>query len=143
MKLLKPIGSDTNIASLLSSFPERSQSNLQNLVNLIKAETTSSDLSSVKSGKNLVNIPGGQTIKVPCRINTRALSRKTPVLFEPDEGDELPGGLQIHEALLILSGGNCAKIDLQVTNLTSHNIVLPSRTFLGRIQMSPPLAQLS
>ena len=69
------------------------------------------------------------------RINTGALSKKTPVLFEPDEGDGLPSGLQVHEALLTLPGGNCTKIDLQVTNLTSHNIVLPSRTFLGRIQM--------
>ena len=50
-ELLKLTGSDTNVASLLSSFPETSQSNLQNLVNLMKTETTSFDLSSVKSGK--------------------------------------------------------------------------------------------
>ena len=125
-ELLKPTGSDTNVASLLSSFPETSQPNLQNLVNLIKTETKSSDLSSVKSGKKFVNIPGGQTIEVPCRINIRSLSKKTPVLFEPDEGDALPSGLQVHQALLTLPGGNCTKVDLQVTNLTSHNIVLPS-----------------
>ena len=134
-ELVKLTGSETNVASLLSGFPETSQPNLQNLVNLIKTETTSSDLSSVKSGKKFVNIPGGQTIKVSCRINTGALSNKTPVLFDPDEGDGLPSGLQVHEVLLTLAGGNCTKIDLQVTNLTSHNIVLPSRTFLGRIQM--------
>ena len=81
-ELLKPTVSDTNVASLLSSFPETSQPSLQNLVNLIQ---TSSDLFSVKSDKKFVNIPGGQTIKVPCRINTGALSKKTPVLFEPDD----------------------------------------------------------
>ena len=37
-ELVKPPGSDTNIASLLSSFPETSQPNLQTLVNLIKTE---------------------------------------------------------------------------------------------------------
>ena len=125
-ELLKPKRSDTNVASLPSSFPEMSQPNLQNLVNLIKTETTSFDLSSVKSGKKFINIPGGQTINVPCRFNTGALSRKTPVLFEPDEGDGLPSDLQVHEALLTLPGGNCTKIDLQVTNLMSCNIVLPS-----------------
>ena len=134
-ELLRHTRSDTNAASSISSFPETSQPNLQNLVNLIKPETTSFDLSSMKPGKKFVNIPGGQTIKVPCRINTRSLSKKTPVLFEPDEGNGLPSGLQVDEALLTLPGGNCTKIDLQVTNLTSHNIVLPSRTFLGRIQM--------
>ena len=80
----------------------------------------------MKSGKKFVNIPGGQIIKGLCRINTGVLSKKTPVLFEPDEGDELPSGLQVYEALLTLPGGNCTKIDLQVTNLTSHNIVLLS-----------------
>ena len=75
-ELLEHTGSVTNVASSISSFPETSQPNLQNLVNLIKTETTSSDLSSVKSGKKFVNIPCGQTIKVPCRINTGALTRK-------------------------------------------------------------------
>ena len=89
----------------------------------------------MKSGKKFVSIPGGQTIRVPCRINTGALSKKTPVLFEPDKRDGLPCGLQVDEALLSLPGGNCTKIDLQVTNLTSHNVALPSRIFLGRIQV--------
>ena len=53
-ELLKPTGSNTNAASLPSSFPETSQPNLQNLVNLVKTKTTSSDLSSVKSGKKFV-----------------------------------------------------------------------------------------
>ena len=52
--------------------------------------------------------------------NKGVLSRKTPVLFEPDEGDKLPSGLQVHEALLTLPEGNCTEIDLQVTNLMSH-----------------------
>ena len=92
-ELVKLTGSDTNVASLLSSFRETSQPNLQNLLNLMKTGTTSSELSSVTSGKKFINTPGGQTIKVPCRINTGALGKKTPVLFDPDEGDGLPNGL--------------------------------------------------
>ena len=67
--LLKPTGLDKYVSSLISSFSETSQSNLQNLINLIKTETASADLSSAKSDKNSLNIPGGQNYKVLCRIN--------------------------------------------------------------------------
>ena len=56
-------------------------------------------------------------------------------MFEPEVEDSLPTGLQVHESLLSLPRGNCAKLELDVTNITSHVISLPGRTFLSTIQM--------
>ena len=59
-------------------------------------ENMSTDLSSVKSSKKTVHIPAGQTVQVPCRVNTGSLPNRTPVLFEPEVEDSLPTGLQVH-----------------------------------------------
>ena len=41
----------------------------------------------------------------------------------------------VHEALTTVNDGNTSIIDVQVTNNTDHNIILPGRTVLGRLQL--------
>ena len=46
-----------------------------------------------------------------------------------------PTGLAVHEALTSVKDGNASLIDVQVTNNTDHNIILPGSTVLGRLQL--------
>ena len=40
-------------------------------------------LCELKSGRNNVTVPHGQTVEVACRVNCGPVKEKTPVLFEP------------------------------------------------------------
>ena len=75
---------EQNFILLLSaSFPGSSSSNLNALVNFIRAKSVD-EICVVKNGKRNINVPSGHTVIVPCGINTRLIDEKTPVMFEPD-----------------------------------------------------------
>ena len=60
---------------------------------------------------------------------------KSPVLFEPDEQSHWPTGLSVKETITTVKQGNSSRIDIRVTNITEHDIILPGRTTLGQLQM--------
>ena len=72
---------------------------------------------------------------VTCRVNTGPLGKATPVIFEPDENGQFSPGLEIQESLPTVKGGKLSKIEIDVCNTTKHDIVLQSRTVLGRLQL--------
>ena len=75
---------EQNLLLLLSaSFPGTSSSNLNAFVNFIQTKSVD-EICVVKNGKRNINVPSGHTVKVPCRVNTRLIDEKTPVMFEPD-----------------------------------------------------------
>ena len=63
------------------------------------------------------------------------IDSEIPVIFEPDENPDLPYGLVVSESLFSLKPGKSSVIKFQVKNITKHDIVLPKRTVLGRIQL--------
>ena len=58
-----------------------------------------------------------------------------PVLFEPDELSQWPTGLEIYETLKTVKKGSVSRIDIEVHNTSDHDITLPRRTLLGRLQL--------
>ena len=70
-----------------------------------------------------------------CRANTGPVERTTPVLFEPDESNPWPSGLEITETLLTVKKGKSSKVEIDIVNNTNHDIRLPGRTLLGRLQI--------
>ena len=70
-----------------------------------------------------------------CRANTGPVERTTPVLFEPDESNPWPSGLEITETLLTVKKGKSSKVEIDIVNNTNHDIRLPGRTLLGRLQL--------
>ena len=63
------------------------------------------------------------------------MEAKTLVLFEPDENDTLPPGLELSHMLLQISRGTSNRIKLEIENTTNHPISLQGRTVLGRLEV--------
>ena len=124
---------DKLVEKLENSFTHCERKNVPALVNFIRSSGCD-ELCVVKSTKTTCIIPAGQTVPVPCRANTVPIQRKTPVLFEPDELAQWPPGLEVHEGLTVVKEGNSTILNVTVTNDSDHDIVLPGRVTLGRLQ---------
>ena len=58
------------------------------------------------------------------------------VLFEPEETSHWPSGLTFNETLLSVKPGKSVnQIHVEAINTTNHDIVLPNRTLIGRLQL--------
>ena len=67
-------------------------------------------------------IPPRQSQSVTCRANTGPVERTTPVLFELDESNPWPSGLEITETLLSVKKGKSSKVEIDIVNNTNHDI---------------------
>ena len=119
---------------ITSSFTELNSKNASALVNFIQSRNQS-DLCLIKTMKHDTIIPPRQSQSVTCRANTGPVERTTPVLFEPDESNPWPSGLEITETLLTVKKGKSSKVEIDIVNNTNHDIRLPGRTLLGRLQL--------
>ena len=79
-------------------------------------------------------IPKNQSAKVNCHVNTGPLSKRTPVIFQPDEKELWPEGLELNETLLMLKHGPSSQIGIEVSHTTGQDIQLRNRTILGSLQ---------
>ena len=122
---------DTELACV---FPCVSSANISVLVDLIKTNSET-DLCVVKTNKKDQVVKPGQGLKVPCRLNHGPLEVETPVIFEPDESSELPNGLVAQEALLTIKPGKSSKVNIEIVNVSKHDIVIPKRSVIGRIEL--------
>ena len=120
--------------SLKAGFADCGESQLEALVNLIQAPDDDY-LCSVRTSKRDTVIPRNQTVKVSCRANTGPVVANVPVLFEPDELSQWPTVLEVYETLKTVKKGSVSRVDIEVHNTSDHDIVLPRRTSLGRLQL--------
>ena len=119
---------------MTESFRLSKDGDMQALISLI-CTTNSDDFCVVKPTKKAHVVPAGQTVRLPCRANTGPIRSKTPVIFEPDELTTWPTGLAVHESLTTIKKGNATILPITVTNSTNHDITLPGRVVLGRLQL--------
>ena len=68
--------------------------NIEALVNFVTAEK-SGRLSTVRTSKKDLIIPGGQAIDVSWDVNIGPLDRKIPVLFNPNPEHPWPHGIEL------------------------------------------------
>ena len=57
------------------------------------------------------------------------------MIFEPSLPSLLPSGLSVTESVLTLKKGTSHILILQVVNKTNHDIMLPERTTMGKLEM--------
>ena len=119
---------------LINVFPRVPSTNVTGLFQLILRNKDAA-LCVVKTDKHNRIVKKGNTVKVPCRLNHGPITSATPVLFEPDETVSLPNGLSINDRLLTLKPGKSTRVMFEIENAAQHDIVLPKRTLLGRIQL--------
>ena len=125
---------DKLLGRMTESFRLSKGGDMQALISLIRT-TNSDDFCVVKSTKKAHVVPAGQTVRLPCRANTGPIHRKTPIIFEPDELATWPIGLAVHESLTTVKKRNATILPITVTNNTNHDITLPGRVVLGRLQL--------
>ncbi len=119
---------------LENAFPTLSPINVNLLCQFLESERET-DVCSVKTTKKQHVLKSGQTSQIPCRLNHGPIESKTYVLFQPEDSPELPEGLVISETLLQLKPGKSSVISFEIQNESRHDIILPKRLFLGRLQL--------
>ena len=91
------------------------------------------ELATVKSRKQDIVTPRGQSVIVSCRATVGPVS-KIPVLFELDPNHSWPSGLEIPKKQVTVAVGSTCRVNVRVDNPTKHDITLKGRTILGRLQ---------
>ena len=119
--------------AMLSSFNSVDDTQLKTFINFVQ-ECGQNDLCTVKTIQKNFVIPAGKSLKIPCRVDTGPISKRLPVLFERFEEENLPYGLSVHQTLLSISPQS-SRIHLQIFNSSNHDIFLPNRTELGRLEL--------
>ena len=119
------------ITSSFTDLDSQTASVVENFIESLNQE----ELCFIKTNKRDTTIPPKQSLRVTCRANTGPVGRPTPVLFEPDEANPWPNGLEISETLLTVKKGKSSQVEIDITNNTNHEIVLRGRTLLGRLQL--------
>ena len=119
---------------IISSFSDLDSQTAPVFVNFIES-LNQEKLCCIKTTKRDTTILPKQSLRVTCKANTGPVERPTPVLFEPDETNPWPNGLEISETLPTVKKGKSCQVDIDITNNTNHEIVLRGRTPLGRLQL--------
>ena len=117
---------------LTSSLTGVEQRKVEALVQLITSEPAK-ELATVKSRKQDIVIPRGQSVIVSCCAAVGPVS-KIPVLFEFDPNHSGRSGLEIPETQIHVAGGSTFRVNVRVDNPTKHDITLKGRTMLGHLQ---------
>ena len=124
---------DNSVEAIYSSFPCKGRDKLDALVNFIQSSNSES-ICGIRTGKKDMIIPKNKTVYVTCCANTGPVEQTTSVLFEPDELNRWPHGLEISETLTNIKKGTVSKVKISVNNSTDHDIILKNHTTLGRLQ---------
>ena len=119
---------------LACDYSSSSRNNVNTLYLIIEANNDADLCTGLSNMKNAL-IKRGKCSEISCRINRGPIASAIPVIVEPEENPELPHGLVVSESLFSLKPGKASVIKFLVKNTTKHDIVLPKRTVLGRIQL--------
>ena len=125
--------SDKGFSEFQESFDGISEDNVIALVNFLRAYEPRR-LAKVFTYKQGALIRAKSSISIPCKVDC-AVTRRTPVLFEPSLDTSLDEDLQVHESLVTLKAGPNPRIFVTVTNSSSSDIKLSGKTWLGDLNM--------
>ena len=100
------------LSNLQNLMPIICQNKVKGIVKLIQTQNKEF-FCDVKTPKNIVKLPVGSSINVPCRVNTGPMKARSPVIFEPAVADNLPDCVTVDSVLLTLKGGKASKISYQ------------------------------
>ena len=125
---------DVNVANLCKGFVDLSTQNAESLVGCLQI-TESLPISRVCTFKQGTVIRAGSNISIPVKVKDVVVSKRTPVLFQPDPLDILGDGVQVHESLLTLKRGS-KRIFVTVSNSNCSDVKLDGKMCLGELHFS-------
>ena len=124
-----------------SAFSEVKQESVTALVDLVQSAGVER-LCVLRSDKNNLTVPRGQTVAVACRVDCDPLEERTPVLFKPAQESAWPAELELSEQLLSLPRGLPRKVNIEVHNPTRHDIILGRHSPLGSLHLVQSITPL-
>eukprot|EP00794_Sanderia_malayensis_P020672 gene20672-22710_t len=89
----------------------------------------------VKTLKRSIVIPSKSVLSVKCRANSGFVAYSTPSIFEPEINGTIPDGLQLTGTLIMLKKGTKQMMEIDVENVTGHDIRVQARTVVGHMQL--------
>ena len=142
--LLKDQDNTTELSKLIAaSFLNVGEEKARAIVKVIDATSKdANELCEVKSPNRDVTIPGGEALRISCRLGIGPVDKTIPVLLEPEPDEQLPSGIEVPDTLLTIKAGSSCRINVMIRNTTSHSIVVKKKTVLGtlhQVQTVTPL----
>ena len=135
--LTDPIIGNNVIETIIETFPNADvlskllpgvhPDRIKKIINAIKETAAATDVCSVSMLKKDVIIPAGEVVKLSCKADAGYFEKRTPLLFEPDERQAWPKGLEVDEAIVSVPVGVTTKVSVAVVNSTKHDIKLQFR----------------
>ena len=122
------------VADVNTAFTDLNSNASRLLVNVIQ-DTKEAELCPLKSAKRSMTIPKGEATKIPCRVNTGPVERRTPVLFDLEATAPWHLRLEVVESLLTVDRGKSSGMNIEVVNTSSHDILIKGRTTLGCLHL--------
>ena len=107
-----------------------------NKINTVMNMMASGDgeICPVKTGKRDVIIPRRSRALVKGIAHTNETVANQHGILEPDWNPGIPEELNIQESIVKYPKGNQCKINVVIENSSEHDVVLPKRTNIGRLQ---------
>ena len=99
---------------------------------LSTADTVS--LSSVRVPKEGCVIKAGSVETIACKVNSIAVEKRTPVIFEPESEELLPDGIKLQPTIVHLKKGANTRVSVMITNTSARDVNLTGRLQLGEIE---------
>ena len=106
--------------------------NIKALVNLI-SQSTDHDEFLVQSMPSTTIVPAGKFMNIYCIVNLSNINNRIPIFFETED-IELPEGLETADTIVFVQSGMNHRLKIPVSNKSKHDIFLPKKTIIGRIQ---------
>ena len=72
-------------------------------------------------------------MKIPGLCDDLVKASKSTVIFEQEETEPWPHGLEVNQELLTVSKGVLHRVNVTIHNNTNYQILLKGRTVLGRL----------
>ena len=110
-------------------FPSLTRDNVNSSYDIID-NSDDSDFCTVRTNKKQCLIKRGRRSQISCRINIRRITTKIPVIFEPEENQDLPNGLVVSESLLLLKLGKTSVVKFRVQKLQNTILFYQNAQFL-------------
>eukprot|EP00794_Sanderia_malayensis_P013146 gene13146-14497_t len=122
---------------LKTSFPvlKNSNKNCFEFMRIMKDCVKRDKVCPVKTLKRSIVIPSKSVLSVKCRANGGFVAYSTPSMFEPEINGTIPDGLQLTGTLITLKKGTKQMMEIDIENVTGHDIRVQARTVVGHIQL--------
>ena len=119
------------VNAMIASF-HKDPNAIKTLVSFMKC-AKDSHIGKVKTPKKNMWVPSKESVKFPCRCNGFVSASNSYVIFEPDETEPWPHGLELNQELFTMSREVSHRVNIAVHNNKNYQILIKGGTVLGRL----------